>query len=90
MRYVRSDGQEGPLDLADPNQAQNLYSKTLTIELLNLFAANGSLYRILVSPTSNITSADVPGVNIVQVSGHDNHFHVSLVDPDGPDNNNCL
>lgn len=89
VRYVRNDGQDGPLDLADPNQLQNLYSRSLTIELLNLFAANGSLYRILVSPHSNITSSDVPGVNIVQASGHDNHIHVSLVDPDGADSNNC-
>ena len=89
VRYVRNDGQDGPLDLADPNQMQNLYSRALTIELLNLFAANGELYRILLSPLSNITSADVPGATIVQTSGHDNHFHVSLVDPDGTDTNNC-
>lgn len=88
VRYVRNDGAELGVDLSVQNQKKK-YSKPLTIELMRKFAANGSLYRILVSPLSGITSADVPGVNIVQVSGHDNHFHVSLVDPDGPDTNNC-
>jgi murein endopeptidase len=86
VRYVRNDGQEGRVNVA--NQ-QNLYSRDLTIQLMNLFATNGTLYRILVSPQANITSADVPGANIVAMDGHDDHFHVSLVDPDGADNNTC-
>ncbi|HJS67716.1 MAG TPA: penicillin-insensitive murein endopeptidase [Nitrospiraceae bacterium] len=89
IRYVRKSGIEGPLDLAVKSQKKNWYDRALTIELMRKFAANGSLSRILVSPLSEISSADVPGVNIVQVSGHDNHFHVSLVDPDGLDSNNC-
>lgn len=89
VRYVRKNGIADSLNLAVKSQKKNWYDKTLTIELLRKFAANGSLYRILVSPLSEITSADVPGVSIVQVSGHDDHFHVSLVDPDGPDTNNC-
>lgn len=88
VRYVRNDGAELGVNLSIQNQKKK-YSKALTIDLLRKFAANGSLYRILVSPLSGISSADVPGVNIVQTSGHDDHFHVSLVDPDGPDTNNC-
>ncbi len=89
VRYIRTDGAEQALNLADPNQ-KPLFDKAKTIELLRLFANNGSLYRILVSPLAGITSADVPGANIVELSGHDNHFHVSLNDPDGSDGNNCL
>ena len=88
IRYVRTDGLEQRLNLADPNQ-RPLFDRGKTIDLLRLFANNGALYRILVSPLTNITSADVPNANIVDSTGHDDHFHVSLMDPDGPDSNNC-
>lgn len=55
----------------------------MTIELLNLFAANASLYRIIVDPNAGISSADVPDVTIL-VDGtgkHHHHFHVSPIDP---------
>ncbi|MBH0178741.1 MAG: hypothetical protein HP491_12960 [Nitrospira sp.] len=90
VRYVRNDGKDLGLDLSVPNQ-KKLYSKVLTLELLRLFAANGSLSRIIVDPNAGILSADVPGVTILvdKKGTHRDHFHVSLVDPDGPDSNNC-
>jgi len=90
VRYVRNDGANLGINLAVKSEAKK-YSKALTIELMKKFAANGSLNKILVSPKSGITSADVPGGNIVvdTSGGHDDHFHVSLVDPDGLDSNNC-
>jgi hypothetical protein len=95
LRYVRNNGTEGPLDFDNPTQA-SLYSRDLTIQLLNLFATNGTLDKIIVSPNAGISSADVPGVNVVIDNGtptkareHQNHIHISLVDPDGPDSNNC-
>lgn len=90
VRYVGKNGYQGPLDLSKANDFSN-YDKALTIELLNRFATNASLYRFIVDPKAGISSADVPGVTILidKKGKHRHHFHVSLVDPDGPDSNNC-
>lgn len=90
VRYVGKNGYEGALDLSKANDFSK-YDRALTIELLNRFAANAPLYRIFVDPKAGISSADVPGVTIfIDKKGkHRHHFHVSLVDPDGPDTNNC-
>jgi hypothetical protein len=92
VRYVGKDNYVGPLDLANTNQLTNVYDRTKTIELMNLFATNASLYRIIVDPNAGISSADVPGATIViddVQRKHHHHFHVSLNDPDGPNSNNC-
>jgi murein endopeptidase len=96
IRYVGKEtspgvNYEGPINLTNTNDLTNLYDRTRTVELLNLFAANASIYRIIVHPNAGISSADVPGVNIVvdTQTGHADHFHLSLIDPDGPDNNTC-
>jgi murein endopeptidase len=88
IRYVRNDGQDSGLDLS---VQPGLFSKALTIELMNLFAQSGLVDTIFVDPASGITSADVPGVTIsYDYSGvHINHFHVRMYDPDGDDTNFC-
>jgi murein endopeptidase len=82
---------EGLINLTNTNDLANRYDRARTVELLNLFAANASIHRIFVNPNAGISSADVPGVNIVVdvQTKHTDHFHLSLVDPDGLDTNNC-
>ena len=96
VRYVGKEitpgnNYEGPIDLMNTSDLTNLYDRSRTIELLNLFAANESLDRIIVDPNAGISSADVPNtmINIDASGGHRHHFHVSLNDPDGSNTNNC-
>lgn len=51
----------------------------------------GCIDHIYVSPCAGITSADLPGVQVIPDPNgvHDNHFHVGICDPDGPDSNSC-
>jgi len=86
IRYVRNDGTEGPLDLSTDS---TLYSKTLTVELMQLFVATGLVDLIYVHPDSDIAASDVAGVVQDSSATHINHFHVRLMDPDGADSNNC-
>lgn len=91
MRYVKNTAppnHEGPLDLATQS---SIYSKSLTVELLNLFASTGRIQTMTISPGSNITPSDVPNVPLVTDNSgtHDNHIHLQLFDEDGPDSNNC-
>lgn len=89
LRYVRNDGTEGPLNLSSQYSS---YSRTLTIELLRFFADTlGRAQKVFVDPNSGITSADVPGLEVVvDTSGeHVDHMHLRIYDPDGPDTNNC-
>jgi hypothetical protein len=89
MRYLRNTNTEGPLDIVTQS---SIYSKSLTVELLNLFVSTGRIQSMTLSPQSNITQSDVPGVPLVfdQQGNHNNHIHLQLLDEDGPDSNNCL
>jgi len=88
MRYVKNDGTVGQLDLSTHF---SLYSKSLTIELLNLWISTGRVESITVSPLSEISQADVSGTTLVLDPGpvHRNHIHLQLFDEDGLDSNIC-
>jgi murein endopeptidase len=98
VRYVGNNG-ETAIDLMNTKDLTNVYNRSATIDLMRLFAANGSISRIIVDPNAGISSADVPNTtieldvcqepDITQCRGHRDHFHVALNDPDGPDSNNC-
>ena len=62
---------------------------SLTLALLQEFVNLGGINRILVAPGADITSADIPEVVVDKSGVHDDHFHLELDDPDGPDSNNC-
>jgi murein endopeptidase len=86
VRYVRNDGTEGALDLST-QFAQ--YSKPLTVEMLNLFAASGQVTLILVNSVSQISGADVPDATVIQAAGHLDHLHIRIADPDEDDSKSC-
>jgi len=80
VRYVRSDGVEGPFNFnADPAAR---YDQAETQELIDLFIAQGAT-AIFVDARANIVDA----TGVVQTdNGHFNHFHVRFPDPDGAGN----
>jgi YD repeat-containing protein len=78
VRYVRNDGQEGPLDF-DLNPAQ--YDQTKTQQVVDRFCVAAGASVIYVDQRANLTGACVdPEPN------HDDHLHVRFPDPDGLNN----
>ena len=94
MRYVRSDGEELPLNICtDPD----LYDRAETIALINSFledlrptgaGPNARIDSIFVDlDCSNLPTTTSTGDTVVfDKAGHQNHFHVRIRDPDGPSN----
>lgn len=80
VRYVRSDGVEGPFDFTQ--NPISLYDQAATQQLVDLFIQHGAVL-IIVDPDSGLTG---PGVTVDMQRGHRNHFHVRISDPDGTAN----
>jgi len=86
VRYMRTNG-EGQLDLADPTQAP-YFDLTGTLELMSCFLQTGRIFRIIYD-SARTGIGNPPGTNYLvdDPSGqHSNHMHVSIFDPDGPNN----
>ncbi|MGH7698976.1 MAG: hypothetical protein ACREMJ_00425 [Gemmatimonadales bacterium] len=79
MRYLRLDGQEAPLDVSVSPAAFDLDG---TIDLFNCLDRNEQIDRIFI----DTVYVKIDGPGITHDSGHRNHFHVRIVDPDGPNN----
>jgi hypothetical protein len=80
IRYVRSDGIEGALNIAQPDAP---YSAEATRTLIDYAIRSGCV---------DFTYYDMdnagfcyPGITFHQ-SGHSDHVHLRIVDPDGSDN----
>jgi hypothetical protein len=78
VRYVRNDGQEAPLNF-DANPTQ--YNQSATQSLVSQFCVLGGASSIFVDSRANLSASCV-----VNVSGHNDHFHVRFPDPDGTSN----
>ncbi len=80
IRYVRNDGNEGGLNVYTQ---PSLYDQSATVKLMNFLCWNGDVVEIVVS-----RYAFVGGEVITEdtTTGHDDHFHVRIEDPDGTGN----
>lgn len=79
VRYLRTDGQVGPLDLGEANvPPPTAYDQARTQALINFWIANGAV-SILVDENAGLTGT---GITPDPRDNHYNHFHVRLMDPD--------
>ena len=93
VRYVRKNGAEGALDICDPNQ-NAAYDTSATLKLFaaivveNGDSTDGKAWvdMILADTTCLGFVNDPKDPYIVHDSGHRDHFHVRIRDPDGPNN----
>lgn len=83
FRYVRNDGFEIGLNLADSTQWQ-YFDEDATKALFRYLMTNANVDSIFVDTVH--TSLGDLGDFIVHKSGHSDHFHVRIVDPDGTGN----
>ena len=83
IRYTRNDGFEIGLNLADSTQWQ-YFDEDATKALFRYLMTNANMDSIFVD-TVHISLGDL-GDFIVHKSGHSDHFHVRIVDPDGTGN----
>lgn len=91
VRYLRKDGLEGPLNICrDPAN----YDTVATAQLMNSFLfveaaeANAQIDSIFVdlNCVGLRHTTDTGRRVLFHKDGHENHFHVRIVDPDGPFN----
>lgn len=85
VRYMRNDGQEGPLDLSIPSQAL-LYDTSATSELMSCFLQTRQVVRLYYDANRTGLTPPPGDTTMRHLSGHANHFHVSIRDPDGANN----
>ena len=81
LRYVRSDGSEAGYDFNNDPPPYNGYSQSNTQELVDLFCKIG-VKKIFVDKfgaTSRANLSAPPGCTISSVNGHNNHFHIRIV-----------
>jgi len=86
VRYMQAWA-EGPLDLADQAQLDNLYDPVATAELMECFYRTGLVEYIVYDTRTTLTNA--AGSNFLHPDPrgrHSDHFHVHVKDPDGPYN----
>lgn len=77
----RNDGHEDGLDIvANPGQ----YSQPMTQQLVDLLTEFFDVTHIFVASNADLTAP--PDVSVQVLTGHSNHFHVRIADPDGTDN----
>ena len=84
IRYVRNDGLEIGLNLADSTQLQ-YFDEEATKALLMYLIANADIDSIFVDGVHS-TLTQMGYSFIVHKSNHSDHFHVRIVDPDGTGN----
>ena len=83
VRYIRNDvnsvyNGEGPLNVGDSTQVQ-YFDRAATKDLVDDFLAFGDIQVIYMYPGSY----DDTSGKVVFDTGHFNHIHVTIVDPDG-------
>jgi len=83
FRYVRSDGQEIPLNIAGPDSLY--YSNTETAALMTYLLANETVIVIYIDTAHAYLTDDGAGI-LQHWPGHSDHFHVRIEDPDGTSN----
>jgi len=77
LRYIRSDGSEGPFSFdVDPIAD---YNQTLSRELVLLFCKAG-IILIYVDGRANVDHPDPAGCQIEAIGGHSDHFHIGIID----------
>ena len=81
-RYVRNDGQQIGLNLADSTQLQ-YFDEEATAKLIDCLIQIANIYLIYIDTLH--TSIRHPGITY-HLDGHSDHFHVRIVDPDGAGN----
>jgi murein endopeptidase len=81
VRYMRLAG-EGPLNLANPLERYNNYDQESTLELLQCFLNNQHVVSILYDTLTQIFNGQGE-TRLQHASGHSDHFHVRIGDPDG-------
>lgn len=84
VRYLRQNGDQTPLDLAGPDSI--FYDNDATLDLLYCFLLSGPVQRILIDTVYAKVSRGGYEDIIVHHTGHRNHFHVRITDPDGTNN----
>lgn len=83
VRYVRKDNQEAGLDIAGADSAQ--YDTTATCALITYLLANADVDSIFI----DTIHAGLIYPLFRHASGHSDHFHVRILDPDGTNNKKC-
>lgn len=84
MRYIRTDGQQLPLDISTQS---SLYDVEATVNLMNFLIQESSITVTDIFVDTNYAQIVNQTGNILQhASGHTNHFHVRIQDPDGLNN----
>ncbi len=81
FRYVRNDGQEIGLNIAGSDSIY--YDVDATVDLMNFLIDNANVTIIYVD---TVHAGIVVSDPIRHLSGHQDHFHVLILDPDGTSN----
>jgi len=81
VRYVRNDGVEGGLNIADDPWH---FDEDATTDLISYLLRRANVDSIFVN--GDYSSLDTIAGFIVHKGGHSDHFHVRIVDPDGTSN----
>lgn len=82
FRYLRNDAQEIPLDISTADSIY--YDPQITANLMNLLieTSGNTVTHIFV----DTNYAHLTGSLLVHDTGHRNHFHIRIQDPDGTNN----
>lgn len=84
MRYIRTDGQQLALDIAENPQ---LYDAQATVDLMNFLIQEGDYIVTHIFVDTNYARIGNKSGNVLHhLTGHTNHFHVRIQDPDGTNN----
>lgn len=91
FRYVRTDGlvstdASAAFNICDPDQS-HLYNRTATEKLFRLFIQNSFVELIFVAREECLGLEDSTLLAYLEPDDtgvHDNHFHLRIKDPDGP------
>jgi hypothetical protein len=79
IRYMRSDGQEAPVEITDDGH----FSRSLSQELITLFCNYSDRVDLIFVGDEVFTGC---GLDYTKMSRHQDHFHLRIVDPDGESN----
>ena len=85
LRYIRKDRAEAPLDVStDPDDFDQETTAFLMSRLL--YSSGDTTNTIFFIDTNYVHITDTIGNRIRHDSGHRNHFHMRIPDPDGTNN----
>ena len=84
VRFERKDGKHRKVDLENHDDSLQ-YDVWATVDLISCFMQSRRVYRILLDTLYTGITPDVDGI-VRHDPNHRNHFHVWIVDQDGPGN----